>query len=74
MTILNQFQLNQQKLIVHHYLIIFWNKTDDGDGTPDYLDTDDDGDGLATKTEGLKDTDNDGIPDYPSWYNRPGWW
>ena len=36
----------------------------DGDGTPDYLDTDDDNDGLLTSLEGLKDTDGDGTPDY----------
>ena len=36
----------------------------DGDGTPDYLDTDDDNDGLLTINEGLKDTDRDGTPDY----------
>ena len=36
----------------------------DGDGIPDYLDTDDDNDGLSTLLKGLKDTDGDGTPDY----------
>jgi hypothetical protein len=36
----------------------------DNDKTPDYLDTDDDNDGLSTNVEGLKDTDKDGTPDY----------
>jgi hypothetical protein len=47
----------------------------DGDGTPDYLDDDDDGDGILTADEGADpngdgdpsdavDTDGDGTPDY----------
>jgi hypothetical protein len=36
----------------------------DGDGTPDYLDEDDDGDGVLTQLEGDVDTDHDGLPDY----------
>ena len=36
----------------------------DGDGTPDYLDTDSDGDGISNEDEGEGDTDNDGVPDY----------
>ncbi len=36
----------------------------DGDGTPDVLDLDSDGDGVADKIEGLNDTDGDGTPDY----------
>ena len=44
----------------------------DGDGIPDYRDTDDDGDGIATQDEDLDgdgnwlndDTDGDGIPNY----------
>lgn len=36
----------------------------DGDGTPDYLDTDDDGDGLPTSAEMNLDSDLDGIADY----------
>lgn len=40
----------------------------DGDGTPDYLDADDDGDGLATSMEldqGMtRDSDGDGVPDH----------
>lgn len=47
----------------------------DGDGIPNYLDIDDDGDNVSTKNEltttdedptaeGLKDTDEDGIPNY----------
>lgn len=51
-------------------------KDTDGDGIPDYLDIDDDGDNVLTKTElitdvddpidenGRLDTDKDGIPDY----------
>ena len=35
----------------------------DGDGKPDYLDTDSDGDGTSDATEGTKDTDGDGLPD-----------
>ena len=35
----------------------------DGDGQPDYLDTDDDNDGIPTSVEGTRDTDGDGIPD-----------
>lgn len=34
----------------------------DGDGTPDYLDTDSDNDGLTDKQEGTEDWDKDGIP------------
>jgi len=42
----------------------------DGDGTPDYLDDDDDGDGVLTRDElgdvshGIPDSNHDGIPDY----------
>ena len=46
----------------------------DNDGTPDYFDTDDDGDGILTIEEGADpldgnptdatDSDQDGIPDY----------
>ena len=36
----------------------------DNDGTPDYLDTDSDGDGILDSVEGTGDTDNDGVPDY----------
>ena len=36
----------------------------DNDGTPDYQDTDDDGDGIPTADEGTGDSDGDGIPDY----------
>lgn len=36
----------------------------DGDGTPDYLDEDSDGDGLLDGDEGTTDIDNDGILDY----------
>jgi hypothetical protein len=36
----------------------------DGDGTPDLLDTDDDGDGIPTAQEGQVDSDGDGTPDY----------
>ena len=38
----------------------------DGDGTPDWLDADDDGDGIATLFEAadVRDTDGDGRPDH----------
>ncbi len=36
----------------------------DGDGTPNYADPDDDGDGIPTAVEGDGDTDGDGIPNY----------
>lgn len=36
----------------------------DGDGVPDYLDSDSDADGIADVIEGNVDTDNDGVPDY----------
>ena len=36
----------------------------DKDGIPDYLDPDDDGDGIPTTGEAQLDTDGDGIPDY----------
>lgn len=36
----------------------------DQDGTPDYLDSDDDGDGVPTIDESTGDEDNDGTPDY----------
>ncbi|MEJ2660682.1 MAG: hypothetical protein P8Z73_08170, partial [Desulfobacteraceae bacterium] len=35
----------------------------DSDGTPDYQDTDDDGDGISDIEEGSGDTDGDGTPD-----------
>jgi len=40
------------------------NDDTDGDGTPDYLDFDDDNDGIPTREERRKDKDRDGIPDY----------
>jgi hypothetical protein len=41
------------------------NDDSDGDGTPNYLDTDDDNDGIPTLTEGgVADTDGDGVLDY----------
>gem|GEM_PF-5567346 len=47
----------------------------DGDGAPDYLDPDDDGDGITTATEITRtiqtangDTNNDGTPDYRQKY------
>ena len=48
------------------------NDDTDGDTIPDYLDVDDDGDGVLTKNEDANgngnplddDTDGDGIPDY----------
>jgi len=36
----------------------------DGDGIPNYLDTDSDGDGIPDSVEGSGDVDNDGIPNY----------
>ncbi|MDX1748068.1 MAG: LamG-like jellyroll fold domain-containing protein, partial [Halobacteriales archaeon] len=36
----------------------------DGDGTPDFQDTDADGDGIPDSVEGSGDTDGDGIPDF----------
>jgi uncharacterized repeat protein (TIGR01451 family) len=36
----------------------------DGDGTPDFLDDDVDGDGIPNSVEGDGDSDGDGIPDY----------
>ena len=36
----------------------------DGDGTPDYLDSDSDNDGIPDATEGRKDTDKDGLPNF----------
>ena len=36
----------------------------DGDGTPDWRDDDDDGDGSLSVTEGTGDLDGDGTPDY----------
>ncbi|MBN2258504.1 MAG: hypothetical protein JW704_11930 [Anaerolineaceae bacterium] len=36
----------------------------DGDGVPDYLDSDSDGDGISDKIEGTDDPDPDGIPNY----------
>jgi outer membrane protein OmpA-like peptidoglycan-associated protein len=36
----------------------------DGDAQLDFLDTDDDGDGIATTTETATDTDGDGVPNY----------
>jgi FKBP-type peptidyl-prolyl cis-trans isomerase FkpA len=41
------------------------NDDTDGDLIPNYLDADDDGDGILTKDESLtEDTDGDGIPNY----------
>ena len=40
------------------------NRDTDGDGTPDYLDTDSDDDGIPDAEEGLTDYDDDGIPSY----------
>ena len=36
----------------------------DGDGIPDYLDPDSDGDGILDAEEGMADADSDGIPNY----------
>ena len=36
----------------------------DGDGVPNYLDLDSDGDGIPDSVEGQKDSDGDGIPNY----------
>jgi hypothetical protein len=36
----------------------------DEDGTPDYLDTDSDGDGISDSIEGVEDIDNDGKPNF----------
>jgi CSLREA domain-containing protein len=36
----------------------------DGDGMPDYIDTDSDNDGIPDAVEGSGDTDGDGMPDY----------
>ena len=36
----------------------------DGDGTPDYLDSDSDDDGIADSLESTVDADDDGIPDF----------
>ena len=38
--------------------------TQDGDGVPDNLDPDSDGDGIADAEESTGDSDSDGIPDY----------
>ncbi len=40
------------------------NDDTDRDGTPNYKDADDDGDGILTKDEGRGDADRDGTPDY----------
>ena len=40
------------------------NDDTDADGTPNYLDADDDGDGIPTIDEGTGDSDGDGVPDY----------
>ncbi|MCM4154169.1 hypothetical protein DHD05_21480 [Arenibacter sp. N53] len=40
-----------------------FNDDTDEDGIPNYLDTDDDGDGILTEDE-IKDANNDGVPDY----------
>ncbi|MCP3936627.1 MAG: hypothetical protein GY708_14770 [Actinomycetia bacterium] len=44
----------------------YTNDDSDGDGTPDYLDIDDDGDGVSTTYENppAGDSDGDGTPDY----------
>lgn len=36
----------------------------DGDGIPDYLDSDSDNDGITDAIEGRKDSDNDGLPNF----------
>ncbi|HHH12225.1 MAG TPA: hypothetical protein ENK23_09175 [Sorangium sp.] len=41
----------------------------DGDGTPDYQDTDSDDDGLSDKVEGLEDDDGDSIPNFQDPFN-----
>ena len=53
---------------------VHWDNDDDtdGNGVPNYVDTDDDGDGVLTINEDLNndgdptndDSDNDGIPNY----------
>ena len=40
------------------------NDDSDLDGIPNYLDPDDDNDGVSTKHEGSGDSNNDGTPDY----------
>ncbi len=40
------------------------NDDADGDGIPNYKDTDDDNDGVLTSVEGTTDTDNDGTANY----------
>lgn len=42
---------------------VYGDDDTDNDGTPDYLDADDDGDGIPSVDE-AGDTDDDGIPDY----------
>ena len=40
------------------------SRDSDGDGTPDYLDSDSDDDGIADSLESTVDADDDGIPDF----------
>ncbi|NIA13282.1 MAG: hypothetical protein GWP08_04320, partial [Nitrospiraceae bacterium] len=41
-----------------------WTFDPDGDGAPNYLDTDSDGDGVDDATEGVGDPDDDDMPNY----------
>jgi hypothetical protein len=46
----------------------------DGDGAPDWMDTDSDNDGITDEDEGTNDVDGDGVPDYqdPTNSSAPG--